>query len=65
MAGKENEMIHRVLDEIKNMISLDPICLIFDGAIVEAPDENSKMSIVQNLKQIGEKLKIALAVNQW
>ena len=36
MAEKENEVLHNIIAEIERVASLKPLCLIYDGAIIEA-----------------------------
>ena len=36
MAEKENEILHNIIAEIERVASLKPLCLIYDGAIIEA-----------------------------
>ena len=36
MASKENEMISNILINIQDKTSADPICLLFDGLVLEA-----------------------------
>ena len=36
MASKENEMISNILIKIQDKTSADPICLLFDGLVLEA-----------------------------
>ena len=60
LAEEENETLCLILERIKTETSLLPICLLFDGAIIETPDEQSADNLKSCLVRCQDELKVKI-----
>ena len=63
LANKENEMLCKILDRIQTETRLQPIFLLFDGAIVETSDENSKVALKRCIERCQLDLMVKITIN--
>ena len=63
MAFKENKIISNILIKIKDETSADPICLLFDGLILEAKTSDLKEKIAEVIETIENELGLKLSLN--
>ena len=64
VAAEENAVLVGILHDIEEQTRLKPICLLFDGAIIEATDEEEKSTLRSCIQNCMDKFNVNLKI-EW
>ena len=62
LADLETQLLHSILEDIEASTGLKPLCLIYDGAIIEADNSAKREALSKSLKECESKFNVKLKI---